>query len=58
MTASPKKKHTRARRGNKRSHKGLSNINGHRYIQLKQEALGLGGQTEKATEESTEPTES
>ena len=28
MTALPKKKHTRARRGNKRSHKGLSTING------------------------------
>ena len=28
MTALPKKKHTRARRGNKRSHKGLTKING------------------------------
>ncbi|MBC78281.1 MAG: 50S ribosomal protein L32 [Chloroflexi bacterium] len=29
MTALPKKKHTRARRGNKRSHKGLTKINGY-----------------------------
>jgi len=29
LTALPKKKHTRARRGNKRSHKGLSKINGY-----------------------------
>jgi len=28
LTALPKKKHTRARRGNKRSHKGLTKVNG------------------------------
>ena len=54
MTALPKKKHTRARRGNKRSHKGLSAINGHRFHKVKQELLGDNGQGALATAESAE----
>ena len=39
MTALPKKKHTRARRGNKRSHKGLSAINGFFCTECKEPRL-------------------
>ncbi|MFL2653819.1 MAG: bL32 family ribosomal protein [Dehalococcoidia bacterium] len=58
MTALPKKKHTRARRGNKRSHKGLSVPNGHRYNQMKRELLGLNGDNVKAEEAVEESTQS
>tara|TARA_Y100001970_G_scaffold58840_1_gene74808 strand:+ start:3869 stop:4048 length:180 start_codon:yes stop_codon:yes gene_type:complete len=54
LTALPKKKHTRARRGNKRSHKGLSAINGHRYNQVKQELQGTNVQNTTSSTESTE----
>ena len=56
MTALPKKKHTRARRGNKRSHKGRSVPNGHRYNQMKRQLQGedVNGQNLATTGESPE----